>query len=68
MTLTAFLAAQIAAGTLQPDPAQQQAAAALDALSATLKTRRPQRWWQRNAAPRALLVLYIYGPVGRGKT
>lgn len=48
------------------DPAQQQAKAALDRLAADLA--RPQRKGWFSKKPALVRGLYIYGPVGRGKS
>jgi len=64
-SLTAFERAyreQLDNGTRESDPAQAEAVAALARLSRELE--RPRRWWRRNR-PRGV---YLYGPVGRGKT
>ena len=63
--LTAFERAyreQIASGEKRSDPAQAKAVEALARLSRELA--RPRRWWRRER-PRGV---YLYGPVGRGKT
>jgi cell division protein ZapE len=57
--------ARIAAGDLQPDPDQARAAARLDQLSQDLAHWRPDAWLSKGATPRGL---YLYGPVGRGKS
>jgi cell division protein ZapE len=72
-TVTAALAARIAAGTTQPDAAQQLAAHSLDALATDLK-----RWRRARSRSLSKLIggngpdaprgLYIWGKVGRGKT
>jgi cell division protein ZapE len=63
---------RVSLGEIEADPAQQQAAARLDALAAQLATWRPSRpglfaRLMRNgaAAPRGV---YMHGSVGRGKT
>lgn len=53
---------QIAEGNKVEDSAQAAAVDALARLSRELA--RPRRWWRRNC-PRGV---YLYGPVGRGKT
>jgi cell division protein ZapE len=57
----------VADGTLKPDPAQERAAAKLQALSAALKSYRPGRtlFGRVRKAPRGL---YLWGDVGRGKS
>ena len=71
MTLVEKYHALVAAGVIEADPAQTAAAAKLDALSGRLR-----RWRRRRNGLAALLSrsdptpkgLYIFGPVGRGKT
>lgn len=57
------------AGALGADPAQESVARQLDALAASLSGRKPgtlaRLFGARETAPRGL---YIWGPVGRGKT
>ncbi|HYW77681.1 MAG TPA: cell division protein ZapE [Gammaproteobacteria bacterium] len=53
---------QVASGEKAADPAQAKAVEALARLSRELA--RPRRWWRRDR-PRGV---YLYGPVGRGKT
>jgi cell division protein ZapE len=71
MTLAEKHRALIAAGTIEADPAQAAAVARLDVLARDL------RHWRRNRNGIAALLsrpqpapkgLYIFGPVGRGKT
>jgi cell division protein ZapE len=50
---------------LQPDPDQARAAERLDKLAQDLARWRPDAWLGKGAAPRGL---YLYGPVGRGKS
>jgi len=61
--------AGVAAGEWQDDPAQRAALVALDRLWAELVDAPTPGFWQRLrghvAAPRGI---YLYGPVGRGKT
>jgi len=57
--------ARIASGDLQPDPDQARAAERLDKLAQDLAHWRPDAWLAKGAAPRGL---YLYGPVGRGKS
>lgn len=61
--------ALIANGTLDPDPAQEQAAIALERLSRTLRGYRPDQpaGWFRKAVP-APNGLYLWGGVGVGKS
>ncbi|MFY8283308.1 cell division protein ZapE [Pseudoalteromonas sp. SSMSWG5] len=54
---------EIANGNLTEDVAQRAAITALDQLSQLLTT--PSHWWQR-AKP--IKGVYLYGPVGRGKS
>ena len=66
-TVSARVAAEVAARRLQSDPAQREAALRLDALGAALGARRSgfMRLRARGRAPRGL---YLWGGVGRGKT
>ncbi len=57
--------ARIASGDLQPDPDQARAAERLDKLAQDLALWRPDAWLAKGASPRGL---YLYGPVGRGKS
>lgn len=54
---------QINCGKLQRDDAQLKAVKALDELAQALQ--RPQVWWRKSVSP---LGIYLYGPVGRGKS
>jgi cell division protein ZapE len=69
-SVSARLAAEVAAGRLQFDPLQQAAALRLDSLAAKLRTsprtRRLVPW--RPPAPHPARGLYLWGGVGRGKT
>jgi cell division protein ZapE len=56
---------RLAAGDITPDPSQDEAARRLDELADQLKRWNPEAWLSRKAAPRGL---YIWGPVGRGKS
>ena len=56
-------AARLAAGQIQPDPAQAEAATRLDGLAKQLSTSRG--WFGGGAKVRGL---YIWGAVGRGKS
>ena len=59
----------MAAGRLEPDPAQAHAAARLDALAAALRGPRSRIPWLSLGALRpAPRGLYLWGGVGRGKT
>ena len=65
-TVSAAIAAGIAAGRLQPDDGQLAVAGALDGLLPGLAGTGDKGWFRRRAAaPRGL---YIHGGVGRGKT
>ncbi|HVB17541.1 MAG TPA: cell division protein ZapE [Stellaceae bacterium] len=72
--LAALYRERAAAGLIRADPAQQRAVARLQLLHDSLLPRRSpdRRWWMRlagagrpAAAPKGL---YIWGPVGRGKS
>ncbi len=71
MTLIEKYRALVAAGVIETDPAQDEAAAKLDALARNLR-----HWRRRRNGLAALLSrsqtapkgLYVFGPVGRGKT
>lgn len=65
LSLTDRYALAVAEGTLVPDAAQEQALAALQKMIATRATAKPKRLWRRAKKQRGL---YLYGPVGRGKT
>ncbi len=56
---------RLARGELTADPNQAHAAERLDALAEALKRWRPGGWFRKNATPKGL---YIWGPVGRGKS
>src|SRR5262249_31658527 len=57
--------ARIASGDLEPDPDQARAAGRLDKLAQDLARWRPDAWLAKGPTPRGL---YLYGPVGRGKS
>ncbi|PZO50315.1 MAG: cell division protein ZapE [Alphaproteobacteria bacterium] len=57
--------ARLAAGDLDADPAQAAAAERLEALAEKLAAWRPDAWLGKSEPPRGL---YMYGPVGRGKS
>ncbi len=57
--------ARAAAGSVQPDAAQEQVAALLDQRLDALARWKPNGLFKRGAPPRSL---YIWGPVGRGKS
>ncbi|MBX3510853.1 MAG: AFG1 family ATPase [Hyphomonadaceae bacterium] len=66
--MTSLLAAyrqRLASGVLQPDPAQEAAAVRLEGLAAALAGWRPNAWLGKGRAPRGI---YLWGPVGRGKS
>jgi cell division protein ZapE len=52
-------------GDLAPDAAQEAVATRLDALAEDIARWRPDAWLGKTAPPRGL---YIWGPVGRGKS
>jgi len=54
---------RVASGRVRPDPAQAEAVARLDALGRALSASR--RWFGGAPRPKGL---YIWGPVGRGKS
>lgn len=56
--------ARVAAGDIAADPNQAEAAARLDALSEALAAWKPEGWF-KSPPPHGL---YMYGPVGRGKS
>ncbi|MDR2013524.1 MAG: AFG1 family ATPase [Rhodanobacter sp.] len=62
--------AGVAQGEWQSDPAQLDALATLDRLWRELSTTHPASLWQRlrGRTPPAPRGLYLWGPVGRGKT
>src|SRR5690606_15599632 len=57
-----------ARGALRPDPAQREAAAALDRVLADLLAARPRRTFGLFEKPQSVRGLYLHGEVGRGKT
>ena len=57
-----------ARGALRPDPAQREAAAALDRVLSDLLADRPRRLFGFFDRPLAVRGLYLHGEVGRGKT
>lgn len=62
--------ARVASGGMTADPAQRAIAADLDALARALAQAQaaPPAWAFWRKAPRAPAGLYLYGPVGRGKS
>jgi len=65
MSVLAAYQARVAAGDLASDPHQARAAERFDALSAQLGHWKPENWLGAKTPPRGL---YIWGPVGRGKS
>jgi cell division protein ZapE len=66
--MTSVLAAyreRLAQGDLAPDATQEAVATRLDALAEEIARWRPDAWLGKTAPPRGL---YIWGPVGRGKS
>jgi cell division protein ZapE len=72
MSLRARYAQELARCGFEPDPAQERAVAALEELRTQLLEResmsRARRWLNRLRAPESVRGLYLWGPVGRGKT
>ena len=68
------LKSRVAAGELQPDPAQHAVATRLEQLATELAQWRPARAWSlgrlrfSSSSAQAPQGLYIHGKVGRGKT
>ncbi|MGE0827811.1 MAG: cell division protein ZapE [Hyphomonadaceae bacterium] len=58
-------AARVRDGALEADPAQARVAAKLEALAESLTRWNPDAWFGAKSAPRGL---YLWGPVGRGKS
>jgi cell division protein ZapE len=76
-TVRGRLQAEVSAGRLEPDAAQNAAAATLDALATALRRRSQslsERWWPHlpwlpaSAASETPKGVYLWGGVGRGKT
>jgi len=65
-SVSAAMAADIAAGRLQPDEGQLVVARALDDLLLKLSASGQRRWFRRRSG--GVRGLYIHGGVGRGKT
>lgn len=66
VSLSSHYQSRVSAGELAADPAQQRGVAALERLAAELARPKRKSWLGRKtAAPRGL---YLYGPVGRGKS
>ncbi len=63
MTPLAAYRQRLAQGALEPDAAQERAAERLDALAGALA--RPTAWFNAPPQPRGI---YLWGPVGRGKS
>jgi len=57
--------ARVAAGDIAADPNQAEAALRLEALAGELGAWKPGGWFSKSEPPRGL---YMYGPVGRGKS
>ncbi len=56
---------RLRSGALSPDPAQETAVVALARLEADLESARPGRFFRK---PEAVRGVYLWGPVGRGKS
>jgi len=67
-SISAHLAHEVAAGRLEYDAAQQNAALRLDALALALNEGAGRRRFWRRKAPTRSRGLYLWGSVGRGKT
>lgn len=65
MSVLAAYHARVEAGALSPDPAQDAAARALDAVATRLQSASPGGWFSR---PEPVKGLYLWGGVGRGKS
>ena len=65
MTGLGLFEARIASGTLARDSAQEYVAAKLEELRMALAAWKPGAWFGAGRAPRGL---YLWGPVGRGKS
>jgi cell division protein ZapE len=72
MTPSQAYAAGVAAGHWQADPAQQAVLAELDRVQRELLIAQPRspwgKWLTRLREPAKVAGLYLWGPVGRGKT
>ncbi len=64
MILDAYRA-RLARGDISPDADQAAAAERMEALARGLASWRPEAWFGRGETPRGL---YLWGPVGRGKS
>jgi len=67
-TVSARIAAEVAAGRLESDAAQRHAALQLDALAAALQMQRPGGLLRLRSRSREPRGVYLWGGVGRGKT
>src|SRR5580704_14491773 len=56
---------RLKSGALDPDPAQAPAVAALERLETDLESARPAGFFRK---PEAVRGVYLWGPVGRGKS
>ncbi|WP_158626092.1 cell division protein ZapE [Arsenicitalea aurantiaca] len=66
--VSSALADLVARSHLDPDPAQQEAAAILDGIAAALEAPRPGGLFARLRRPAPIIGAYLKGDVGRGKT
>ncbi|UTP39923.1 cell division protein ZapE [Phenylobacterium sp. LH3H17] len=66
--LTAAYDARLARGDIRPDPAQGPALAALARLEADLEEAQPSGWGALFKKPESQRGVYLWGPVGRGKS
>lgn len=66
--LIAAYDARLARGDIRPDPAQGPALAALARLEADLEEAQPSGWGALFKKPESQRGVYLWGPVGRGKS
>ncbi|WP_332766281.1 cell division protein ZapE [Phenylobacterium sp.] len=66
--LNAAYDARLARGDIRPDPAQGPALAALARLEADLEAAQPNGWGALFKKPESQRGVYLWGPVGRGKS